>query len=188
MPVLIFIQKPGQTTLRILLTSVATTQPKGHRQPGRSSEENDQNDQWNGRRWVQLETIEDEATFTGDETTEKWLNQSIQDNAQLRGCETRGLLPATHRHWPKRSLSDHSQTALQAECAEIFLHTSSSGYLEQDEWGYSKQQDSEQIQKSDWPCSNNTGGAIHKPTKASCSRHSDPRAHRNQLAETSGIW
>ena len=59
--------------------------------------------------------------------------RSIQDNAQLRGCETRGLLPATHRHWPKRSLSDHSQTALQAECAEIFLHTSSSGYLEQDE-------------------------------------------------------
>ena len=50
-----------------------------------------------------------------------------------RGGETRGLLPATHRHWPKRSLSDHSQTALQAECAEIFLHTSSSGYLEQDE-------------------------------------------------------
>ena len=39
-----FIQKPGQTTLRILRTSVATTQPKGHRQPGRSSEENDQND------------------------------------------------------------------------------------------------------------------------------------------------
>ena len=45
----------------------------------------------------------------------------------------RGLLPTTHRPWPKRSLSDHSQTALQAECAEIFLHTSSSGYLEQDE-------------------------------------------------------
>ena len=61
------------------------------------------------------------------------LIRSIQDNAQLRGCETRGLLPATHRHWPKRSLSDHSQTALQAECAEIFLHTSSSGYMEQDE-------------------------------------------------------
>ena len=40
---------------------------------------------------------------------------------------------STHRHWPKRSLSDHSQTALQAECAEIFLHTSSIGYLEQDE-------------------------------------------------------
>ena len=60
-------------------------------------------------------------------------NRSIQDNAQLRGCETRGLLPATHRHWPKRSLSDHSQTALQAECAEIFLHASSSGHLEQDE-------------------------------------------------------
>ena len=59
--------------------------------------------------------------------------RSIQDNAQHRGCETRGLLPATRRHWPKRSLSDHSQTALQAECAEIFLHTSSSGYLEQDE-------------------------------------------------------
>ena len=60
----------------------------------------------------------------------------------------------------KRSLSDHSQTALQAECAEIFLRTSSSGYLEQDEWGYSEQQDSEQIQKSDWPMdgSNNTGG------------------------------
>ena len=38
-----------------------------------------------------------------------------------------------HRHWPKRSLSDHSQTALQTECAEIFLHTSSSGYLEQAE-------------------------------------------------------
>ena len=32
------------------------------------------------------------------------------------------------------------------------------------------------------------GGAIHKPTKASCSRHSDPQAHRNQLAETSGSW
>ena len=46
----------------ILRTSVATTQPKGHRQPGRSSEENDQNDQWN---------IEGEATFTGNETTEK---------------------------------------------------------------------------------------------------------------------
>ena len=29
---------------------VATTQPKGHRQPGRSSEENDQDDQWNRRR------------------------------------------------------------------------------------------------------------------------------------------
>ena len=29
------------------------------------------------------------------------------------------------------------------------------------------------------------GGAIRKPTKASCSRHSDPRAHRNQLSETS---
>ena len=29
-------------TLRILCTSVATTQPKGHRQPGRSSDENDQ--------------------------------------------------------------------------------------------------------------------------------------------------
>ena len=29
---------------------------------------------------------------------------------------------------------------------------------------------------------------VHKPTKASCSRHSDPRAHRNQLAETSGSW
>ena len=57
----------------------------------------------------------------------------VKDNAQLRGCETRGLLPATHRHWPKRSLSDHSQTALQTECAEIFLHTSSSGYLEQAE-------------------------------------------------------
>ena len=42
--------RPGQTTLRILRTSVATTQPKGHRQPGRSSEENDQDDQWNGRR------------------------------------------------------------------------------------------------------------------------------------------
>ena len=42
-------------------------------------------------------------------------------------------VPATHRHWPKRSLSDHSQTALQTECAEIFLHTSSSGYLEQAE-------------------------------------------------------
>ena len=40
-------------------------------------------------------------------------------------------LRPTHRHWPKRSLSDHSQTALQTECAEIFLHTSSSGYLEQ---------------------------------------------------------
>ena len=53
--------------------------------------------------------------------------------AQLRGCETRGLIPATHRHWPKRSLSDHSQTALQTEYAEIFLHTSSSGYLEQAE-------------------------------------------------------
>ena len=53
--------------------------------------------------------------------------------AQLRGCETRGLLPATHRHSPKRSLSDHSQTALQTECAEIFLHTSSSGYLERAE-------------------------------------------------------
>ena len=51
----------------------------------------------------------------------------------IRGCETKGLLPATHRHWPKRSLSDHSQTALQTECAEIFLHTSSSGYLEQAE-------------------------------------------------------
>ena len=50
-----------------------------------------------------------------------------------RGCETRGLLPATHHHWPKRSLSDHSQTALQTECAEIFLHTSGSGYLEQAE-------------------------------------------------------
>ena len=61
------------------------------------------------------------------------LIKSIQDNAQLRGCETRGLLPATHRHWPKRSLSDHSQTALQTECAEILLHTSSSGYLEQAE-------------------------------------------------------
>ena len=45
-----FIQEPGQTTLRILRTSVATTQPKGHRQPGRSSEENDQDDQWNRRR------------------------------------------------------------------------------------------------------------------------------------------
>ena len=45
----------------------------------------------------------------------------IEDNAQLRGCETRGLLPATHRHWSKRSLSDHSQTALQTECAEIFI-------------------------------------------------------------------
>ena len=43
----------------------------------------------------------------------------------IRGCEMKGLLPATHRHWPKRSLSDHSQTALQTECAEIFLHTSS---------------------------------------------------------------
>ena len=32
------------------------------------------------------------------------------------------------------------------------------------------------------------GGGIHKPTKASCSRHSDPQAHRNQLAETSGSW
>ena len=32
------------------------------------------------------------------------------------------------------------------------------------------------------------GWAIHKPTKASCSRHSDPQAHRNQLAETSGSW
>ena len=32
------------------------------------------------------------------------------------------------------------------------------------------------------------GGAIHKPTNASCSRHSDPQAHRNQLAETSGSW
>ena len=51
----------------------------------------------------------------------------------FRGCETRGLLPATHRHWPKRSLSDHSQAAQQTECAEIFLHTSSSGYLEQAE-------------------------------------------------------
>ena len=51
--------------------SVATTQPKGHRQSGRSSEENDQNDQWNGRRLVQLETIEYESTFTGNETTEK---------------------------------------------------------------------------------------------------------------------
>ena len=114
-------------------TSVATTQPKGHRQPGRSSEEDDQDYQWNGRRLVQRETIEDEATLTGNETTEKRLNRSIQDNAQLRGCETRGLLPATHRHWPKRSLSDHSQTALQTECAEIFLHISSSGYLEQAE-------------------------------------------------------
>ena len=75
------------------------------------------------------------------------------------------------------SLSDHSQTALQTECAEIFLHTSSSGYLEQDEWGYSEQQDSEQLQKSDWPMVQTTrGGAIHKPTKASCSRHSDPQA------------
>ena len=55
------------------------------------------------------------------------------EDLQLRGCETRGLLPATHRHWPNRSLSDHSQTALQTECAEIFLHTSSSGYLEQAE-------------------------------------------------------
>ena len=36
--------------LRILRTSMATTQPKGHRQPGRSSEENDQDVQWNGRR------------------------------------------------------------------------------------------------------------------------------------------
>ena len=61
------------------------------------------------------------------------INRSIQDNAQLRGCETRGLLPATHRHCPNRSLSDHSQTALPAECAELFLHTSSSGHLEQDE-------------------------------------------------------
>ena len=33
----------------------------------------------------------------------------------------------------KRSLSDHSQTALQTECAEIFLHTSGSGYFEQAE-------------------------------------------------------
>ena len=61
------------------------------------------------------------------------LIEVLQDNAQLRGCETRGLLPATHRHWPKRSLSDHSQTALQTECAELFLHTSGSGYLEQAE-------------------------------------------------------
>ena len=60
--IIIYIQKPGQTTLIILRTSVATTQPKGHRQPGRSSEENDQHDQWN---------IEGEATFTGNETTEK---------------------------------------------------------------------------------------------------------------------
>ena len=53
----------------------------------------------------------------------------------MHNLETRGLLPATHRHWPKRSLSDHSQTALQTECAEIFLHTSGrrSRYLEQAE-------------------------------------------------------
>ena len=47
------------------------------------------------------------------------------------------------------SPSDHSQTALQTECAEIFLHISGSGYLEQAERGYSEQQDSEQLQKSD---------------------------------------
>ena len=53
---------------------------------------------------------------------------------------------------------------------------------------YSEQQDSEQLQKSDWAIVQTTRGAIHKPTKASCSRHSDPQAHRNQLAETSGSW
>ena len=42
--------------------------------------------------------------------------------------------------------------------------------------------------QTDWPMVQTTRGAIHKPTKASCSRHSDPWAHRNQLAETSGIW
>ena len=106
----------------------------------------------------------------------------------LEGVKREDFFQPTHRHWPKRSLSDHSQTALQTECAEIFLRTSSSGYLEQAEWGYSEQQDSEQLKKSDWPIVQTIRGAIHKPTKASCSRHSDPPAHRNQLAETSGSW
>ena len=100
----------------------------------------------NGHDWNQMSDMESESLRGGGSyfwkggsqkggfgrTPEPPLVTGL-DNAHLRGCETRGLLPATHRHWPKRSLSDHSQTALQTECAEIFLHTSSSGYLEQAE-------------------------------------------------------
>ena len=86
----------------------------------------------------------------------------------------------------------HSLTILKQHCRlnarkYFFTHRVVDTW-NKSEWGYSEQQDSEQLQKSDWPMVQTTRWAIHKPAKASFSHHSDPQTHRNQLAETSGSW
>ena len=104
-----------------------------------------------------------------------------------RGCETRGPLPATHHHWPK----SNSLTILKQHCRlnvrkYFFTHrvVDTWNKLSEDTVN-SKTVNNIKNQIDPWFKQH---GGLYMPTKASCSRHSDPQAHRNQLAETSGSW